>query len=139
MPLGTAVGLVPGHIVLDGDPKNTAPNFRPMYVVARRLDGSIRHLVGGGSRPGDIVIDGNPAPSKKGAQQPPLSAHVYYGQTAGWIKMPLGTEVGSGPGHIVLYGHPALPKGAQQRTPHFRPMSIVAKRLDGSRCHLVWR
>jgi len=39
-------------------------------------------------------------------------------------------DVGLGPGHIVLDGDPALPstKGAQ---PHFRPMSIVAKRLDG--------
>jgi len=26
---------------------------------------------------------------------------------AGWIKMPLGTEVGLSPGHIVLYGDPA--------------------------------
>jgi len=29
---------------------------------------------------------------------------MYCGQTAGWIKMPLGTEVGLGPGHIVLDG-----------------------------------
>ena len=28
---------------------------------------------------------------------------VYCGQTVGWIKMPLGTEVGIGPGDIVLY------------------------------------
>jgi len=28
-------------------------------------------------------------------------------QTAGWIKMPLVTEVGLGPGHIVLDGDPA--------------------------------
>ena len=56
-----------------------------------------------GSGPGDIVLDGNPAPSpKKGAQQPPFSAHVYGGQTAGWIKMPIGTDVGLGPGDIVL-------------------------------------
>jgi len=26
---------------------------------------------------------------------------------AGWIKMPLGMEVGLGPGHIVLDGDPA--------------------------------
>jgi len=39
------------------------------------------------------------------------------GQTAVWIKMPLGTEVGFGPGHIVLDGDPAPPKGAQQ-PPH---------------------
>ena len=39
---------------------------------------------------------------------------VYCGQTVGWIKMPLGTEVGLGTGHIVLDGNPAPPwKGAQ--------------------------
>jgi len=38
---------------------------------------------------------------------PHFSAHVYYGQTAGWIKIPPGTEVGLGPGDIVLDGDPA--------------------------------
>ena len=39
---------------------------------------------------------------------------VYCGQTVGWIKMTLGTEVGLGPGDIVLDGDPApLRKGAQ--------------------------
>ena len=32
---------------------------------------------------------------------------------AGWMMMPLGTEVGIGPGHIVLDGDPVVPKGAQ--------------------------
>jgi len=32
---------------------------------------------------------------------------VYCGQTVGWIKMPLGAEVGLGPGDIVLDGDPA--------------------------------
>jgi len=34
-------------------------------------------------------------------------------QTAGWIKIPLGREVGLGPGHIVLHGDsaPPPPKG----------------------------
>jgi len=41
------------------------------------------------------------------------------------------------PGHIVLDGDPALPqRGAD---PNFRPISVVAKWLDGSRCHLVQR
>ena len=40
---------------------------------------------------------------------------VYYGQTVGWIRMPLGTEAGLGPGHIVLDGDP---KGTHQ-PPHF--------------------
>jgi len=42
------------------------------------------------------------------------------------------------PGHIVLDGDPAPPppKGT---APNFRPISVVAKWLDGSRCQLVWR
>jgi len=49
---------------------------------------------------------------------------------AAWIKMPLGMEVGLGPGNFVLDGDPApLPqKGAE--LPKFRPMFILAKRLD---------
>jgi len=40
--------------------------------------------------------------------------------------MPLGMKVCLGLGHIVLHGDPALPK--RGTAPHFRPMSIVAKR-----------
>jgi len=58
---------------------------------------------------------------------------VYCVQTVGWIKMKLGMEVGLVPGHIVLDGNPApLPKGYS--LPNFRSVSVVAKRLDGSRC-----
>ena len=55
--------------------------------------------------------------------------------------MPLSIEVGLGPGHIVLDGDlaPLPKKGAETPSPKFWPMSVVAKRLDGSRCHLVWR
>jgi len=75
------------------------------------------------------VLDADPAPlPQKGAQPPPqFSAHVYCGQTAGWIKneqflkgtsahyrpfsakMPLGMEVGFGSWHIVLDGEPSSP------------------------------
>ena len=45
MKLGKQVGFGPGYIVLDGDPapppqSGTAPNFRPMSIVVKRLDGS---------------------------------------------------------------------------------------------------
>jgi len=48
----------------------------------------------------------------KKATEPPrqFSAHVYCGQTAGWIKMPLGMEVGLGPGDFVFDGDPATPR-----------------------------
>ena len=42
-------------------------------------------------------------------QSPQFLAHVCRGQTAGWIKIPLGTKVGLGPGHIVLQGNSASP------------------------------
>jgi len=37
---------------------------------------------------------------------------VYCGQTAAWIKMKFGMQVGLSPGHIVLDGDPSPPKGA---------------------------
>jgi len=50
----------------------------------------------------------SPLPKKEHSPFPQFSAHVCCGQTAGWIKMPLGTKVGLGPGHIVLHGDPAV-------------------------------
>ena len=127
MKLGMQGGLGPGHIVLDGD-----PTFPPQKG------------------------DGAPifAPPQFSALQ--FSAHVCCGQMARWIKMPLGMDVGLGPSEFVLHGVRAkmalsvevslgpgrivlatLPKkGAEP--PNFRPIFIVAKRLDTSRCHSVW-
>jgi len=83
------------------------------------------------------VIDGDPAPPPKG--HPQYSAHVRCGQTAGWIEMPLGTEVCLGPGDIVLDGDPAPPP--QRDNLLFLAHVYCTKRLDGSRCqtHLVQR
>jgi len=53
--------------------------------------------------------------------------------------MSLGTQVGLGPGDIVLDGDPAPAKKEALRPRNFRPMSVVVKRLDVSRCHMVWR
>ena len=63
---------------------------------------------------------------------------VYCGQMVGWIKMKLGVLVGLGRGHIVLDGDPASPPPEGGSPPNFRPMPIVANRLDGSRWHLAW-
>jgi len=96
-----------------------------------------------GLGPGHIVLDRDLAPPK--GAHPQFSAHVCCGQTAGWIKMPLGRDVGLGPDDIVLDGDPASPSikssspKKEHSSPTFMPMSIVAKRLDGSRCHLVRR
>ena len=103
------------------------------HVHCGQTAGWIRITLGTevGLGPGHIVLDGTQLPQQ-------FSVHVYCGKTAGWIKMPLGTEVGLTPGDIVLDGDPALsPK--RSTTPNIRPMSIVAKRLDGSRYHLIRR
>jgi len=52
---------------------------------------------------------GTPLPfPQKGDGAPKFSAHVYCGQTAGWIKIILGTEIGLSPGDlVVLDGDPA--------------------------------
>jgi len=53
---------------------------------------------------------------------------VYCGQAVGWIRMPLGMEVGLGPSDIVLDGDTAPPTERGTAAPTFRAMSIVAKR-----------
>jgi len=165
MKLGMRVSLGPGHIVLHG---HTVP--LPQRGTALQLSADIccgqtarwiKMPLGkkGRLRPnGHCVRWKTSCPSPKGAQFPQFSAHVYCAQTARWIKIPLGVEIGLYPGdifldsgHIVLHGHeratvgtvlyffyfPPPKKGAE--SPNFRSMSIVAKRLHGLRCHLVWR
>ena len=135
MPLGTEVGLDPGNIVLDGDP---APPWKgtqqpPTFVVYRRRHLCV-HINHGpcllwpngwmdedttwyGGRPWlrRLCLMGTQLPPEK-RSHPPLTqflAHVYCGQTAGWMKMQLGTEVDLRAGHIVLDGFPTLHEGAQ--------------------------
>jgi len=45
-----------------------------------------------GLGPGDFVFVGDPAPQKKGHSPHPIFG-LMCGQTARWIKIPLGTEV----------------------------------------------
>jgi len=68
-----------------------------------------------GLGPGDFVFDGDQAYPRKRAHPAQFLAHVYCGQTTGWMKTPLGTEVDFNPGHIVLDGVTALrEKGTSQ-------------------------
>jgi len=65
---------------------------------------------------------GTQLPSPKWDRAPQYSTHFYCGQTAGWIKILLGTEVGLGPGDIVLDGDPAPPPkkmGHSRTAPEF--------------------
>ena len=61
--------------------------------------------------PDHNVLDGDPPPlPQRGTAQPEFSAHVCCGQTAGWIKIPVGMEVGLSPGDILLDGEAATPQ-----------------------------
>jgi len=63
---------------------------------------------------GDCLLNGSPCaigPLSVSPICPVLSVMVVIcGQTVGWIKTPLGTEVGLGPGLIMLDGDQAPPK-----------------------------
>jgi len=201
MPLDTEVGRGSGDIVLDGDPapppekggRAPSPIFGPCLLWPNGWMDQYGTWHGGRPQPKRVCVRWGPNTlPRKGAKPPPqFSAHVYCGQTAAWINMPLGTKVGRSPGDIVLDGYPApLPKkGAEPLSPNFVPCLLwptagwikmtlgmavglgpgqivldgdpaplppkwgncpgncppvigpffVAKQLDASRCHLVWR
>ena len=72
---------------------------------------------------------GTQLPFQKRAEPPQFSAHLYCGQTAGCIKMPLGTQVGLSPGDFPLDRDPAPYPKSVGAPPNFRHTSIMAKRL----------
>ena len=122
-----------------GSPSNTMwpgprPTCTPSFITNQD---ETRHA--GRPRPWPHCVRGDPGPPPQRGTDPQFSAHVYCAQTAEWIQMPLGMEVGLGSGHIVLDGDPApLPKGGIPSV-KFWPMFVVVRRLDGSKCHLVRR
>jgi len=66
MPLGTKVGLGPGHIVLDGDPTPPKAAYKPLildHVCCCQTAGWIKMPLGTELclGPGDIVLDADPA------------------------------------------------------------------------------
>jgi len=93
MPLGMAVDLGPGHIVLDGDPAPSPMGHSPLIF-------------------GSCLLGPND----------------WMDQDATWC----GGRPQSRP-HCVRW-LPISPKGTA--SPSFWPMSVVAKRLDESRCQV---
>jgi len=150
MKLGIEVGLGPGHTVLDGDsapppPKghNPHPIFGPYLLRPNGCMDQYATWYRGRPQPRGLCVRWGaspPSPKRGRSSLPQISAHVYCGQTAGWIKMALGMQVGFSPGDFALDGDPAhSPKKGRSPPLQFRPIFIVAKWLDASGCHLVWR
>ena len=92
-----------------------------------------------GLGPGYIVLVGTQLPPKNGHSPPPpvfgpclLWPNSWMDQDVIWYGgRPRPTQ------NCVRWEASFLPKGHSLH--NFQPMSVVAKRLDGSRCHLVWR
>ena len=141
MALDTEVGLGPGHIVLDGDPspllkkvQTPHPIFGPFLLWPNGWIYQDATWYGGRPQPRWLCVGWRLSPLPKKGRSPQFLAHVSCGQTAAWIKMPLGTEVGLGSGDNVLDGEPAPLR--RDTAPNFRLMSVVAKRLDLSLIHI---
>jgi len=59
-----------------------------------------------------------PSPKGGGGGAPQFSAHVYCSQTAGWMKVVLGMEVGLSPDDFVLDGDPVpFPQNGNRNGP----------------------
>ena len=140
MPFRMEVGLGPGDFVLDEDPaplrkRGQSLQF-PSHFYCSQTTGwnkmPLDMMVGLG--PGHIVLDGAQLPSPKEAQ-PQFSADVRFGQTAGWTKMQLGMELGDSAQATLRSMGPSSSQKTEHSAHPISGMSIVSKRLDGSRCH----
>jgi len=141
MPLGMELGLDPGDFVLDGD---TAPHKFSAHVYCVKTAGWIKMVLGVevGLSPGDFVLDGDRAsPSQKGGGAPSPIFDPFLLWPNGLMHQDA-TWYGGRPqpsGLCVRWGPRPLAKKGAEPLPNFRPMSILAKWLHGSRCHLVQR
>jgi len=143
MALGMEVGLSPCDIVLDGDP---APSPKrggefSAHFYCDQTAGCIKMPLGMevDLSPGNFVLDGDPAPSpKRGLSSQILGLCLLWpdswmDQDGTWREgMPQPRRL------CVRWGHSPLPKKGADPLPNFWPISIVAKRLDASRCDWVW-
>jgi len=104
------------------------PNFGPFLLWPNGWMHQDATWYGDMPQPKGLCVRWGPSPpipkkeAEPGGEAPQFSAHVYCGQTAGWIKMALGMEVGISPFQIVLDGDPApLPKKGGRARPIFGP------------------
>ena len=102
MPLGTEVGVGSGDIVLDGDTAPPSKKISLCLLWGNDWMDQGATWYGGRPRPRPQCVRWGPSSPQKGHCSPhPTFQPVCCGQTVGWIKMPLGTEVGLGTGHIL--------------------------------------
>jgi len=127
MTIGMELGLGTDHIVLDGDTarlsKGTQPPiFNPFLLRPNCWMHQDAIWYGSRPRPRPHCIRWEPSsPPQRRRRSPQFSASVYCGQTAGRIKMPLGTVVNLVRDDIVQHGVAAPPKRGTAPSPVFGP------------------
>ena len=87
--------------------------------------------------PGHIVLDGDPA-------SPPQKGDTVFGPFLSWPNCWMHQDatwygVRPQPRRLCVRWGPSSSPQEGGGAPNFRPMFIVAKRLDGSRWYLAWR
>jgi len=147
MTLATLVGLGPGHSIRWGPSFPSRKGAQPptlqfsAHVSCGQTAGWIKMPLGMevGLGPGDFMLDADHLPlSKKGTAPPIFGPYLLWPN--GWMDQD-GTWYGGEPRsrpHCARWG-PSSPSPKRGQSPHIRPVSLVAKRLDGLICHLVWR
>jgi len=124
--LGTQVGLVHGHIVLDGDPAHPPPKrhsptiFGPYLLRPNGCMDQDATWYRDRPRPSGLCVRWEPtSPPRKGGTAPSAILGPFLCYMAGCIKMPLGMEVGLSSGDFVIDGDPAAPPQKGGRAPKF--------------------
>jgi len=118
------VGLVPRHIVLDGDP---APLPKGAHVCCGQMAACIKMPLGTevGLVPSDFVLDVDPAPLLKNGAKPPNFLPCLLSPN-GWMDQD-GTWHAGGPQprrFCVRWGPSTSPKRGQRPSPIFGPFRL---------------
>jgi len=151
MALGMKVGLGLVHIVLDGDiaslpPKGgraPPPIFGPSLLWPNGWMHQDATWYGGRPQPRGFCLRWGPTPFPKRRRSPGVEPPIFGPCLLwpnGWMDQD-GTWHEVRPWfspHCARWGHSFPPPKKGAEPPNFRPIFIVAKRLDASRCHLVW-
>ena len=97
------------------------PIFRPYLLRPKGCIDQDVTWYGTRSRPRRLCVRWGPrTPPQKGGGAPKFSAHVYCGQTPGWMKLVLGMVVVLSPGEFLLDGVPSpLTQKGQSPLPNF--------------------
>jgi len=144
MPLDMEVGLSPVDFVSDGDIATPPPSKKRGDTGPTPISGTCLLWPNGWMDQDATWCRGRPRPGPhcarwgassrlpKRGHTCQFSAHVYCGQTAGWIRMSLGVEVGFGPCDIVLDGAQLPPK--KGHAPNFGPCLLWP---NGHPCQLL--